>query len=345
MGINRSIDLATLEAPPAVAAVRRIGDGFKNFQALRAGFASGLFDWLERHGPAEKSAVAAALELRGAHLGAFLQTLEDLGLLARENGAYRLAPGAAEALCAGSPWCQAEVLDDWLAPSSGWSDLARFLSAEWTPAPSPPLSVARHPFLGEARRLAAHLAARFAQPGRRAPRSLLCFDGGDGLLAAALCQRFPEASVTLVVAPDALPRAQATVAACGMAERCRVAPGTPLDPPPREACRGVDCAVLFHSLYPVRKNTTDALAAVAACLTRGGELCSAHWFCLEACETAPGGLRDLDKAVLTDSHPLCHVEQFCQRLEEAGLVDAERADLAGEYGSAKLHFARRPEGE
>lgn len=344
MNTNRSIDLAALEAPPAVAAVRRIGDGFKNFQALRAGFASGLFDWLERNGPAEKSAVAAALELRGAHLGAFLQTLEDLGLLAREGGAYRLAPGMAEVLCAGGPWRQAEVLDDWLARSSGWSDLARFLSPEWTPAPAQPLSIERHPFLGEARRLAAHLAARFAQPGRRAPRSLLCFDGGDGLLAAALCQRFPEANVMLVVAPDALPRAQATIAACGLAERCRVVPGTPLDPPPREECRGVDCAVLFHSLYPVRKNTADALAAVAACLTRGGELCAAHWFCLEACETAPGGLRDLDKAVLTDSHPLCHVEQFCQRLEDAGLVDAERADLVGEYGNTKLHFARRPEG-
>lgn len=343
MNTNRSVDLAALEAPPAVAAVRRIGDGFKNFQALRAGFASGLFDWLERNGPAEKSAVAATLELRGAHLGAFLQTLEDLGLLAREGGAYRLAPGMAEVLCAGSPWRQAEVLDDWLARSSGWSDLARFLSPEWTPAPAQPLSIERHPFLGEARRLAAHLAARFAQSGRRAPRSLLCFDGGDGLLAAALCQRFPEANVTLVVAPDALPRAQATIAACGLAERCRIVPGTPLDPPPREECRGVDCAVLFHSLYPVRKNTADALAAVAACLTRGGELCAAHWFCLEACETAPGGLRDLDKAVLTDSHPLCHVEQFCQRLEDAGLVDAERADQPGEYGNTKLHFARRPE--
>lgn len=340
----RSIDLTTLEAPPALAAIRHIGDGFKNFQALRAGFDSGLFDWLEQYGPAEKSAIAVALKLRGAHLGAFLQTLEDLGLLARENGAYRLAPGMKEVLCAASSWCQADVLDDLLAPSCGWSDMMRFMSESWMPTVAPISSIERHPFLSEARRLAAHLAARHAaRPDNRPVHSLLCFDGGDGLLAAALCQYFPEARVTLVVMPDAMLRTQIIIEACGLTGRCHVLPGTPLDPPPREECKGFDYAVLFHSLYPVRKNTADALAAVAACLARGGELCSAHWFCLEACETAPGGLRDLDKAVLTDSHPLCHVEHFCQRLEEAGLVSAERGDLAGEYGNTKLHFARRSE--
>lgn len=38
------VDLNTLEPPPSVAVIRRIGDGFKAFQVLRAGYKSGLFD-------------------------------------------------------------------------------------------------------------------------------------------------------------------------------------------------------------------------------------------------------------------------------------------------------------
>jgi hypothetical protein len=47
--------------------------------------------------------------------------------------------------------------------------------------------------------------------------------------------------------------------------------------------------------------------------------------------------------VLTDSHPMCHVETFCLRFEKIGLIDAQRDDLVGEYGITKLHFAVRPD--
>lgn len=49
-------------------------------------------------------------------------------------------------------------------------------------------------------------------------------------------------------------------------------------------------------------------------------------------------------SAVSAGHPLRHVEQSCQRLEEAGLIDAECGDLAGEYGNTELHFARRPDG-
>lgn len=338
-GTAAGIDLANLEAPPALAAIRRITDGFKAFQVLRAGFVSGLFDWLEHNGPAEKSTIGDATGLRGAHLGGFLQALEDLGVLTRHEHRYALAADMRALLCASSPWCQARTLDELLAPGSGWSDLAHFLSEAWVPPPaSPPPPPARNPFLGDACRLASHLAARrgAAPVGR-----LLCFDGGDGLLAAALARHFTDADITVAVAPAALARTRQTLEACGSGDRCRVVPGTPLDPPLADV---FDLVVVFHALYPVRRAMSDALAALAASLAPGGELACAHWFCLEACETAPGGLRDLDKAVLTDSHPLCHVEGFCARLESVGLIGAERADLMSDHGIIKLHFARCPGG-
>ncbi|THF62589.1 hypothetical protein [Pseudothauera rhizosphaerae] len=345
MDTNASpIDLAGLDAPPAARAIHRIVDGFKSFQALRAGFASGLFDWLDRHGPAEKSAISAATGLRGAHLGGFLQALEDLGLLASRHGTYTLAPDLRSVLVSSSPWCRAAEIEALLQPARGWPDLHAFLTEEGGPAPTPeaaamPPAIALHPFLSEALRLADTLAARWRRNGTT-PRRLLCFDAGDGLAAAALCQTLPDLDAAVVVAPAAVARTRAVLDACGLAGRTAVHAGSPLEPP---ASGTYDYVLLFHALYPVRKSTADALAATAARLAPGGGLCAAHWFCLEACETAPGGLRDLDKAVLTDSHPLCHLEQFSQRLENAGLVDTGYSDLPGEYGNTKLHFARRPD--
>ena len=325
------------ETLPGLAKIRRINDGFKAFQVLRTGFRSGLFDWLQRHGPAERPLIAAALDLRGAHLAGYLQALEDLGLVLRQDGAYRIAPGMEAVLCSSSPWCQAAVVDDLCASSNGWSSLDRFMSVGWMAAPPSPLPSAQHPFAGEAERLAAHLARRLED---KPVRDMLCFDGGDGLFAAAACRHFPEARITAVVPPEALERAAGILAETGAGDRCRVLPGMPLEPPVGE---GMDVAVLFHALYPLRRTTNHALAAVADRLAPGGALYCAHWFCLEACETAPGGLRDLDKAVLTDHHPMCHVETFCERFGSIGLVDAGRDDLAGEYGTVKLHFASRPQ--
>lgn len=334
------VELAALEPPPAVAALRRITDGFKAFQVLRAGFDCGLFDWLAAHGPAERPAIAEALKLRGAHLAGFLQALEDLGLVTRKGTLYGLAPGMGEALLADSPWYQGAVIGNLTRPENGWSDFSRFMSADRAAAPAVlSMPVRQHPFLDEARALALRLAAREdTKGGGNPPRRLLCFDGGGGLAAAATCRALPLWQATVVVPAEAVEGARARADDLGLGGRCRVEAGTPLD---FAADGAFDRVVLFHALYPVRKDMAQALEAVAGHLAPGGELCSAHWFCLEACETAPGGLRDLDRAVLLDHHPLCHVESFGERFVAAGLSYAGREEIDGPYGHLKLHFATR----
>ncbi|KZC43834.1 hypothetical protein RHOFW510R12_00200 [Rhodanobacter sp. FW510-R12] len=330
--------LSALTPLPSVAAIRRTVDGYKNFQALLAGYRCGLFDWLEQHGPAERPVIAEALQLRGAHLGAFLQTLQDLGLVEREGNAYALANHMHGVLCNSSEWCQAETLEQLLAPHCGWSDLGLFMDNEWIQNTPPEVAATHDPFLGEALRLAAHLAERQAQhPDQWL--NLLCFDGSHGLFGAAIAQRFPQARLIVVVPPETVERVRQLLELHGVSARCEVVGGTPLEP---QFPAQFDHVIVFHSLYAVRKSIDDALLALAGCLDPGGELCLAHWFCLEACETAPGGLRDLDKAVLTDSHSLCGIERFGGRLEQAGLAHPERHDLAGEYGQTKVHFARKP---
>ncbi|QNN46277.1 hypothetical protein H9L17_14060 [Thermomonas brevis] len=336
-------DIAALTPPPAAAAITGVIDGYKHYQALRAGYRSGLFDWLQAQPDGvERSAIAEALDLRGAHLGAFLQSLQDLGLLEREGARYRLAADAAPVLCTDSAWCRAGALADLEDAGNGWSDLQRFLRQDWTQSALAVTPPAHAPFLGEVRRLLDALAGRDASRQALArARTLLCFDGSGGLLAAAIGQRFPQLEITVVVPPAQFANAAVRLRDLAFLEGRPHAlhAGTPLEPPMGEPC---DYAIVFHALYPVRKSTDAALAQVAERLASGGEVCLAHWFCLEACETAPGGLRDLDKAVLTDSHPLCGIERFGQRLEQAGLTFADRQDASGEYGNTKLHFARKP---
>lgn len=333
-----NIDPANLETPPAVAAVRRIADGFKAFQVLRAGLKSGLFDWLEQNGPAERPAIATALKLRGVHLAGFLQTLEDLGLIVRQGTLYGLVPGMREALLTDSPWYQGPVVEGLASPEGSWADFSRFMTEDRTAAPADlSMPVRQHPFLDEASALALRLAQLDGENSTTS-RRLLCFDATAGLAAVALCLARPQWNATAIVPATAVEAARDLVAGLGLGGRCRVEAGTPLD----FAVDGAfDRVVLFHALYAVRKDMAQALAAIAGHLAPGGTLCSAHWFCLESCETAPGGLRDLDRAVLLDQHPLCHVESFGGRFAAAGLGYEGREEFDGPYGHLKLHFATR----
>lgn len=339
----RQQDIAMLSPPPASAAITRIIDGYKGYQALRTGYRSGLFDWLQAQpGGAERSAIAEALDLRGAHLGALLQALQDHGLLEREGSRYWLAADAIPVLCTDSAWCRAGVLADLEDAGNGWNDLHAFMRNDWTQPALPATAPEQAPFLGEVRQLVDALARHERSRATMAhARTLLCFDGSGGLLAAALGQRYPKLEITVVVPQPQFTNAATRLRAQGFlaGNAHALHTGTPLQPPAGEPC---DYAIVFHALYPVRKQTDDALAQVAARLAPGAELCLAHWFCLEACDTAPGGLRELDKAVLTDSHPLCGIERFGQRLEQAGLTAVERADTHGDYGTTKLHFACKP---
>ena len=342
MNLLQSADKPIASPQQQMATIAHIIDGYKGFQVLQAGYRSGLFDWLDQHGPAQRPAIAEALGLRGAHLGAFLQALQDLGLIEREGTAYRLSADMGRVLCADGPWDWGGALDELSAPRSGWADLGHFMGQDWVQAPLQPTTLARAPLLGESRRLLDDLSSESARYDLAKARSLVCFDGSHGLLGAAIRRQFPGIEVTIVVPPQAMARAEALLRELGADSHCHIVAGTPLEP---LAARPFGYAILFHSLYPVRKSIDEALAQICASLAPGGVACLAHWFCLEACETAPGGLRDLDKAILTDSHPLCGVERFCQRLEQAGLDSTERHDLPGEYGNTKLHFARKPGAE
>jgi len=331
-----------MTAPGGIVTITGIFDGYRNYQVLLTGFKSGLFDWLDAQPDgAERAQISQALGLRGQHVSGLLQAMQDVGLLEREGNRYRLAAGMRAVLCTSSPWCQAEAAARLAGSGHGWADLHRFMCDGWTHAAPPPVgSPQRHPFWGEVNGLLEHLAARPASAqALAAARTLVVFDASAGLCAAALARRWPQLETTVVVAPGQAATAAVHWQTLGLTRAQTVVEGDLLQAP---LDAQFDCAIVFHALYPLRKSTDAALARLSALTAPGGEACLMHWFCLEACETAPGGLRDLDRAVLLDYHPMCGIERFGARLSQAGLVFSERLDIHGDYGTTKLHLARKP---
>lgn len=334
------VDIKALQASSAVASVQQVMGGFKTFQVLRAALGSGLFDWLAANGPAERTMISSAVRLRGAHLAGFLQALEDLGCVSRTDGKYALADTMAEALLRDSPWYQGEVLHALASQENSWSNFARFMSEERPVQPAAlPASIEQNPFLDEAREFASWLGQREGGQAANDPvQRVLCFDGTGGLVSAMLCRLFPQWQVYSVLPATAVAGATRLLHDQELTERCHIEAGSPLE---FSRVGRYDKAVLFHALYPVRKDVIRSLKGIADHLVPGGELYAAHWFCLEACETAPGGMQDLERAVLIDHHPMCHIETFGQRFTDAGLTYTGREDLAGAYGPLKLHYAVR----
>lgn len=340
-----SLNLASeaMPAPPAgMPALESLIDGHKAFQILRSALSLGLFEHLDAHGPLPRPEIAQALELRGAHLSAWLQALCDIGCLRQDaDNRYALDPRARPLLLRDSPWYVGEYLEALTQPGGRWAGLDDFMHetrhGSLAPLTTRRVPALQHPLRADAWALADWLAAHLQdKPTGR----VLCCDASDGLLSARLVLALSVRRALVRVPETAVSRTRANLAWFGVADRCRVEPDGPAASP------GIDdpwdMAILFHSQYARRRTLSDDLSALAERMAPGGLVCSAHWFCAPACAPAEGGLGQVDQAILTDSHPLCHVEKFCARLEEAGLVQARQDTLQGRYGPTLLHYAVRP---
>jgi len=336
-------DFYAAAPPPALDNFKHILRGYKNFQVLRSAMECGLFDWLDEQGSAQKPALVTVLGLRGAHSTAWLQCLVELGCLTLQEGAYALHPDWRELLLGTGEWSGTALVQDLTQAHGRWSALADFMCEDKHNGLRPPATLSTHgmnlhPLRHDAQVLAQHL---LRHPRAANAQNVLCFDASEGVLAVLLNQTLAPARLHVVVPPaqeDAARTALRHVLS-GSEAYCTFQTGSAVD---FSTDASFDLAVLFHSLYAVRRTTNEALAAVAATLSPGGVLCAAHWFCLEACEPAPGGLNQLEQAIINDFHPMCHVETFCDRLWALGLEDVVKEDLAGEYGTVKLHLAQQP---
>lgn len=320
--------------------IQTLLNGYKQFQLLKAGYDTKIFDWLAKHGPASKADIAASLELRGAHLSAFLQALCELDCLTIKDDLYAVNANMGSVLLTESAWCQADSVDQLQVSQNRWTQLSDFMMETQHKNPGPVYSVSAdvslylHPMRDEAKQIANRI---LQTENITAWRNLLCFDGCNGLVAIFICEKLPHLKATIVVPEAMLASTKKFLSDSSAQDRCQLVVGSPLS---LEVVERYDMVLACHSLYPDRKHLNDALENMLKGLNEGGTFLAAHWFCLEACDPSPYGLLEMDKAILTDSHPLCGVERFPQRLIDLGLVATNREDLTSPYGITKLHYGR-----
>lgn len=341
MNNTHCTDPIKLDIPKSLSSFEKLTDDFKNFQVLAAGFKTHVFDYLTRHHSATKSQIGDDLGLRGAHLGAFLQALTDIGCLDLRGEQYQLADRMRPLLASGTFWNQQPALEQLLHAQSRWLNLAEFMSEKNHADTRSPDSIfygqsfIYHPMFREARLIALKISSKVNPLNIQ---SILCFDGCDFLLSACLKTLYPSARLTTVVTDSALPVTENVAQQFSADKKTELFTGTPLS---LSLEQRYDLLVLGHALYSVRKNIADSLKHVAGFIAPQGTLMSFHWFCRENCEPSPGGVEELDKAIITDSHPLCHVRQFSERLTLAGLTDTFEKDFNGAYGTTRFHIARK----
>lgn len=331
----------SIDPPPQILALEKIADGYKTACLLRAGFATQLFDWLNEHGSASKNDICSALQLRGAHLGFFLQALIDQGCLRQNGNLFKLAAGMENLLSSNALWSYRSQLESLMSADSRWTRLADFMTEGHSTSPRSPsdlcqqLDFPQQPLFAESRSI---LNTPLVLDAVNKAKNILCVDGTDGLLAALISRLQPSVTITVVVAEEHKAIALQHLETLAAGGSWTLLLGNIFELPQSNS---FDLLLLAHNLYPLRKTTAAALVTAGELTAAGGQLISAHWFCQEACETAPGALDDIDKAIITDSHPLCHVEHFCERLESAGFSHCVRDKLKGPYGLTELHFGRK----
>lgn len=331
----------SIDPPSQVQTLEKVADGYKAACLLSAGFTTRLFDWLNDNGPASKNEICSALQLRGAHLSFFLQALIDQGCLEQDDSQFKLAAGMEALLASDALWSYRPQLENLMSANSRWTRLADFMIEERSTGTRSPSQhyeqsdFTQQPFYAESHNL---LNASLILEAVNHAQRILCVDGTDGLLAALISRLQPNIALTVVVTEERKSIALRHLQRLAAGGSWTVLVGNVFDVPKNNT---FDLLLLAHNLYPLRKTTAAALVAAGELTAAGGRLISAQWFCQEACATTPGALDDMEKAIIIDSHPLCHVEYFCERLESAGFIGCAREKLQGPYGLTELHFGSK----
>ena len=177
---------------------------------------AGIFAALARE-PMPTAELAARTPLSDSGLAALLPILASLGLTRRAaDGALRLTPLAREYLLAGSPYyvgtglywdCHEPIPSHYLAEPGAAA-----------PPPAPRWPAAVRVAVPHSRNFAPSVAAARSGAFDRV-RHLVDVGGGSGVFAIPMALDHPDAHVTLVDLPDAIPAARDSLAKYGLADR------------------------------------------------------------------------------------------------------------------------------
>ncbi len=337
--MSKNLPLAQVNLSGEALQIDHILEGYKAYRIFEAALGLGLFDWLEKQGNADREQISRKLKINGMFIKAYLQSLVDLDLLSLEGDRYRNTPAASKLLVSKSDGFQGDFLAWPASEASGWKDLKATITASdpsggTTNRADSSLvlnALLQRSLRGEMHELTEVISAwdGFGKAG------LMLDIGSHGLCAVALCQRSATLKGVILDDHSFVKADKRMIISLGLKDRIRLEKPEALDTGLGET---FDVICLSHVLYQHRDDIPCYLYGLAENLRPGGLLVSHHWFCSPGC-TTPRGIPELEKCLDSGGHPLCHVEKFPERMEQAGLQFLRSVEVPGPYGTSMLHLA------
>jgi SAM-dependent methyltransferase len=246
------------------------------FRAAGVAVQLGLFEILA-DAPSTAAELARRVDASEEGLRLLLELLAAGGYVAETNGRFRDTPMVRRWLLQRAPGAMTDFLTLWQGVAFDlWDNLEASVRAGRPALPMHEWLAQRPegwPLFNAAMRAAAMQGAD--EVARRTPlpataRRLLDVGGSHGLYSLAFCRRHPELSATILDAPEALPSAQQTIAAQGMAARMTTRLG---DMTRDDFGAGWDVILLFNVLHYFGAEQNLALLRKAStALSPGGRV-------------------------------------------------------------------------
>ena len=320
--------------------------GYQAYRILSAALELGLFDWLSEHGPATRHDITK-IGINGMFTRGFLTALADMGYITPDGDTYLNTPIVEELLVSTSPTYQGDLILAAGRETSSWSDLATTLKngIETSTTDPRPMhnhlrAVAQRCTRGEVQHVVGQIGRR---PGFENVRCMLDIGGGHGLYAIAFCQENPNLQACVFDLPHVVPLTREYIGKYGMGGQISARGGDILVDDPG---RGYDLIVVSHLLYTFRDQLTDVLSKITESLAPGGLLVLNHLFCSPGCTISPGsGTAELDRALMSAGHPLCHPEGLEAVLKRLGYTGITISPHETGMGYGVLFCATKGDGE
>ncbi|KUO78238.1 MAG: hypothetical protein APF81_25130 [Desulfosporosinus sp. BRH_c37] len=337
------MNITKLKVSAEIEHIKAIMSGYQAYQILTAALGLKVFDWLESRGSAHHEEITASLGINGMFSRSFLQSLVDMKLLVKTGENYSNSPIASSVLISSSLGYQGDWFKNTGSPTSKWSDLTETLLAkepsisEFNAGPSKKFiqAIAQRSLQGE---LQAVTSAIRSWEGFSQASSLIDIGGGHGLYTIALCQSHPTLQGLVFDKPHVIGFANEFIEHYGLSERISTQGGDALSD---NLGTGFDIAIIAHLLYKFRKQLPEFFRQLNSTVKPGGIIVSNHWFCNPGCvmEEDGAGVQNLERAIQSSGHPLCHSEEFSALFKQNGFSIIYKLDMPSAYGTSQLHIA------
>jgi SAM-dependent methyltransferase len=255
-----------------------------------------------------------------------LIALEDMGLAKSNQDGYMLTEPAKTFLCKKSPLYQGDLILSVGNEESQWNDLETILQRRGPPKPVPEKmdenkirSLSQQCIRGEVQSVLKGISSR---PKFLEYKNLLDIGGSHSLYSLSLCQENNSLSAIIIEEKELIPLTSSFISECGMDNRVKVQEGNIENLMTGMFHEGYDIILISHILYKYRREISEVLEKIVEMLNPDGTLVLNHRFCSPNCDIKPGdGVQEIDRALTSFGHPLCHPEGLKEVLERLGLVN------------------------